>query len=106
MQTIELNGRPIAVMGGSRNQAEEFAGGDGFRTDLLTFLDSDGCPLWDGQGVFFPSVRDALTEEVAVFERSLTWAITGNKAHQNDPADWLVFLMDVREIVDAATAGS
>ena len=61
MQTIELNGRPIAVMGGSRDQAEEFAEGDGFRTDLLTFLDSDGCPLWDTRGQLIV-IRHALVK--------------------------------------------
>ena len=35
MQTIELNGRPLAVMGADCEGVEEFAEGDGFRTDLL-----------------------------------------------------------------------
>lgn len=104
MQTIELNGRPIAVMGGSRDQAEEFAETDAFRANILTFVHDTGRPVWDGQGVFSPSVRDALSEEVAIFERSLTWATTANRVGQGDPTDWLVFLMDVRETAeDAAT---
>ena len=97
MQTIELNGRPIAVMGGSRDEVEEFAEGDGFRADLLAFVDRDDRPLWDGRGAFSPAVREALPEEAAIFDRSFGQAVAAGEADLDDPGDWLAFLMDVRD---------
>ena len=99
-QTIELNGRAIAVMGGSREQVEEFAEGDGFRADLLSFMDSDGRPLWDGQGIFAPSVRPAMRDEAAAFQLSFTDAAATGEADADDSSDWLVFLIDVHEALE------
>lgn len=105
MQTIELNGRPLAVMGGDCESVEEFAEGDGFRADLLLFVDEDGHPLWDGKGVFSTTVRDPLPEEVAAFEHSFAWAAAAGDADLNDPGDWLVFLLEVHDTTeDAAPA--
>lgn len=101
MQTIELNGRPLAVMGRDHNAVEEFADSDGFRADLLSFVHEDGRPLWDGKGVFSASVRDPLPEEAAVFERSFAWATAAGKADANDPGDWLVFLVEVRDTTES-----
>jgi hypothetical protein len=84
MQTIELNGRPLAIMGGDYDAVEEFADSDGFRADLLSFADEAGLPLWDGKGVFAPVVRDPLPEEAAVFERSFAWAMAAGEADADD----------------------
>lgn len=100
MQTIELNGRPLAVMGGNRDDVEVFAESDGFRADLLSFVDEDGRPLWDGQGVFSPTVRDPVSEEAAVFERSFAWATSAGEANPNEPGDWLAFLIEVRDTTE------
>jgi hypothetical protein len=100
MQTIELNGRPLAVMGGDHEAVEEFAEGDGFRADLLSFVDEAGHPLWNGKGVFSTSVRDPMPEEAAVFERSFAWAMAAGKADADDPGDWLVFLVEVRDTTE------
>ena len=97
MQTIELNGLPLAVMGGSRDEVEEFADGDGFRADLLAFVDEDGRPLWDGKGVFSTCVRDPQVEEAEVFNRSFAWAAAAGEAELDDPGDWLVFLIEVSD---------
>ena len=97
MQTIELNGRPIAVMGGDHEQVEEFAESDGFRADLSVFLDEDDRPLWDGQGVLSPSIRPATAEETAAFHWSFEDAVAAGEADVGDPADWLMFLVDVHE---------
>ena len=102
MQTIELNGRPIAVMGGSREQVEDFAESDSFRADLLALLDSNNRPIWDGQGVFSPSVRGASPDEAAAFQQSFTDAVAAGEADIDDPADWLMFLVDVREADERA----
>ncbi len=102
MQTIELTGRPIAVMGGSREQVGEFAESDGFRADLLAFMDSDNRPLWDGRGVFSPMVRDASSDEAVAFQKSFTDAVAAGEADIDDPADWLMFLVDVREADEGA----
>ena len=91
MQTIELNGRPIAVMGGSRDEA------DGFRAALLAFVDRDDRPLWDGRGALSPAVREALPEEAAVFDHSFGRAAAAGMADLDDPGDWLAFLMNVRD---------
>ena len=100
MQTIELNGRPLAVMGGDREGVEEFAEGDGFRADLLSFVDEDGQPLWDGKGVFSTTVRDPLPEEAAAFKRSFAWATAAGEADVDDPGDWLVFLLEVQDTTE------
>ena len=105
MQTIELNGRPLAVMGGDREGVEEFVDGDGFRADLLSFADEDGQPLWGGKGVFSTTVRDPLPEEATVFEQSFAQATAAGKADVDDPGDWLVFLIEVHDTTeDAAPA--
>jgi hypothetical protein len=100
MQTIELNGRPLAVMGGDHDAVEEFAEGDGFRADLLSFVDEDGLPLWDGKGMFSASVRDPLPEEAAVFEVSFALAVAAGDADEHDPGDWLVFLVEVHDTTE------
>ena len=102
MQTIELNGRALAVMGGSHDNVEEFVEGDGFRADLLSFVDEEGQPLWDGQGPFSPVVRTPLPDEATVFERSFAWATAAGEADANDPADWLVFLVEVRDTTEVS----
>ncbi len=104
MQTIELNGRSIAVMGGSCEQAEEFIESEGFRADLMSFVDGDGRPVWDGRGVFAPSVRPALPDEVTAFRQSFENAIIAGDADGDDPADWLMFLVDVREASEGGTS--
>ncbi len=102
MQTIELNGRPLAVMGGDHDTVEEFAESDGFRADLLSFVDEDGHPLWDGKGMFSPVVRGPLPEEAAVFKRSFAWATAAGEADKDDPGDWLVFLIEVHDTTEDA----
>ena len=104
MQTIEPNGRPIAVMGGDHDQAEDFAESDGFRADLSVFLDRDGRPLWDGLGLFSPSIRPAMAEETAAFYWSFTDAVAAGEADAGESADWLMFLVDVHGANDGAEA--
>jgi hypothetical protein len=84
-------------MGGDHDAVEEFAEGDGFRADLLSFVDEDGRPLWDGKGVFSASVRDPLPDEAAVFEISFALAVSAGDADEHDPGDWLVFLVEVHD---------
>ena len=102
MQTIELNGRPLAVMGGDHDAVEEFAEGDGFRADLLSFVDEEGRPLWDGKGVFAPVIRDPLPDEGALFEVSFALAVTAGEADKDDLGDWLVFLVEVRDTTEVS----
>ena len=97
MQTIELNGRPIAVMGASHDHVEEFAESDAFRADLLDFVDGDGRPVWDGKGAFLPAVRPSSPEETAAFRQSFTAAIEAGEADAGDPGDWLMFLIEARD---------
>ena len=97
MQTIELNGRPIAVMGCDHDAVEDYAYSQGFRSDLLALMDRENRPLWNGQGVLSLSVRNALPEEAAIFDRSFSQAVVENEADPDDQGYWLAFLMDVRD---------
>ena len=95
MQTIEINGRPIAIMSGSRLEIEDFAEGDIFRFDCLISKDEAGGPLWDGTGKFAPYIRDPFPEEVAVFERGFAKALAEGEADAEDRDEFLVFLVSI-----------
>ncbi len=95
MQTIELSGRAVAVMGGSRGRVRESVGSDGFRADMLSSMDRDGRSPWDGQGILPPSVRPAMPEGAVAFQLSFADAVATGGA--DDPADWPMSLVDVRE---------
>ena len=43
-----------------------------------------------------------MPEEAAVFERSLAWATAAGEADADDPGDWLVFLVEVRDTTEVS----
>jgi hypothetical protein len=63
MFTLEIGGRPVAVLNlPTVADAEELLGDKEFRNDL-TALQSEGRPLWDGQAAM--SLREATADERA-----------------------------------------
>ena len=97
MFTLEIGGRPVAVLNlPTVADAEELLGDKGFRNDL-TALQSEGRPLWDGQAAM--SLREATADERAEFENSA--------ADEDDEEDggFVMFLVDVTEAEDPSNTG-
>ena len=67
MFTIEIGGKPIAVVDAIESDARELLEQSEFRDDL-TSLTSGGKPLWDGKAAL--TMRPATPEEVDEFEDS------------------------------------
>ncbi|MCQ4160631.1 hypothetical protein NON00_11905 [Roseomonas sp. GC11] len=67
MFTLEIGGRPIAVIGTEEEDAQDLVANPAFREDLLRLL-SDDQPLWDGQAEL--RLRPATEEEIAEFDES------------------------------------
>ena len=67
MFTIEIGGKPIAVVDAIEADARELLEQSEFRDDL-TSLTSGGKPLWDGKAAL--TMRPATPEEVDEFEDS------------------------------------
>ena len=89
MFTLEIGGRPVAVLNlPAIADAEELLGDQEFRDDL-TALQSEGRPLWDGQAAM--SLREATADERAEFENSA--------ADEEDDEDggFVMFLVDVTD---------
>ena len=104
MQTIEINGRAIAVMGGSHDEVDDFARGPVFESDMLTFTDQNGRALWDGRGKFDPYIRECFPDEVAAFERGFAKARA--EGETEDRESWLVFLVKLVDPTDDADGDS
>ncbi len=87
MFTLEIGGRPVAVLNlPTIADAEELLGDQEFRDDL-TALQSEGRPLWDGQAAM--SLRKATGDERAEFENSA--------ADEEDDGGFVMFLVDVTD---------
>ncbi|WP_159994160.1 hypothetical protein [Roseomonas sp. 18066] len=67
MFTLEIGGRPIAVIDTDEEDARELVDSAPFRGDLQRLLSEDK-PLWDGTAPL--TVRAATEEEIAEFEAS------------------------------------
>jgi hypothetical protein len=88
MFTLEIGGRPVAVLNlPTVADAEELLGDKEFRTDL-TALQSEGRPLWDAQALM--SLREATGDERAEFETSAV-------AEEDDDGGFVMFLMNVTD---------
>ncbi|WP_191059756.1 hypothetical protein [Geminicoccus harenae] len=95
MYTLEIAGRPVAVVDvPTRDEAEAWLNDEAFQEDLMV-LEHEGQPLWDGQAEL--RLRAATDEERSVFEDSMG---------DNDPGDdddgeaFVVFLVDVTDPAD------
>ena len=89
MFTLEIGGRPVAVLNlPTVADAEELLGDKEFRNDL-TALQSEGRPLWDGQAAM--SLREATADERTEFENSAA------DEDDDDDAGFVMFLVDVTE---------
>lgn len=67
MFTLEIGGKPIAVIDSTEEDARELFESEEFKEDLLG-LESDGKPLWDGKAKLL--VRAANAEEKAEFDEA------------------------------------
>jgi hypothetical protein len=91
MFTLEIAGRPIAVISAaSRQDAEAWLSDEDFREDLQT-LEHDGRPLWDGTAAL--SVREASQEEAAEAQD----ALSGDEEDDPDEDEFMVFLVAVTD---------
>jgi hypothetical protein len=90
MFTVEIAGRPTAIINASQEEAEEWFESEPFKDDLMV-LETDGRPLWDGSAPRY--LRRAFPEEVAVFERAFAKAVGDGSANPQDEDGYLVFLV-------------
>lgn len=65
MFTLEIAGRPIAVIGAEEEDARDIVESEAFQADLRRLL-HDAMPLWDGKAPL--TLRPANEEEVAEFQ--------------------------------------
>ncbi|PWC28528.1 hypothetical protein [Teichococcus aestuarii] len=65
MFTLEIAGRPIAVIGADEEEARDIVESEAFQADLRRLL-HDATPLWDGQAAL--TLRPATEEEAADFQ--------------------------------------
>ena len=88
MFTLEIGGRPVAVLNlPTVADAEELLGDKEFRNDL-TALQYEGWPLWDGQAAM--SLREATGDERGEFESSAA-------DEDDEDGSFVMFLMDVTD---------
>jgi hypothetical protein len=101
MFTLEIQGRPVAVLNlPNAADAEELLGDKEFRKDL-TALQYEGRPLWDGQALL--SLRETTADERAEFERFL--ADEEDASEDDDEGGFVMFLVDVTEPQDSSNTG-
>ncbi|MCI0756346.1 hypothetical protein [Teichococcus vastitatis] len=67
MFTLEIGGKPVAVIDAEEGDAREIIESEAFREDLQR-LRTKGTPLWDGQASL--NLRPASEDEMAQFDDS------------------------------------
>jgi hypothetical protein len=65
MFTLEIGGRPVAVIAADEDVARRFLEGERFKRDMTRWL-IDGRPVWDGRAPF--RTRPASKAEIAAFK--------------------------------------
>ncbi|HEY7764058.1 MAG TPA: hypothetical protein VG758_04175 [Hyphomicrobiaceae bacterium] len=65
MFTLEIGGKPVALIQADQTEAREFFEAETFRQDMQRWV-SDGKPVWDGHAEF--SIRPAADEEIQHFK--------------------------------------
>jgi hypothetical protein len=94
MYTLEIAGRPVAVLDvPTQDEAEAWMNDEAFQADLLV-LEHEGAPLWDGQAEL--RVRAATDDERLVYEDSMR----DNDPSDDDDGEAVVFLVDVTDPAD------
>ncbi len=98
MFTLEIAGRPVAVLSvPTRADAEEWLGDEEVRQDL-TILEHEGKPLWDGRAAL--QFREATPSERSEFESALEEDEPdghGNTGAEDDDTGFVMFLVDVTD---------
>jgi hypothetical protein len=67
MFTLEIGGKPTAIMNTGEEDARAILEGEGFQEDLKRLKTPDG-PVWDGKAPL--NLRPSSAEEIAEFEDS------------------------------------
>jgi hypothetical protein len=106
MFTLEIAGRPVAVLNlPTRGDAEDFLSDEEFREDL-TMLQHEGQPLWDGEAEL--RLREATLDERTEFAS----AIAVEEPTEEDDAieeegepGFVMFLVDVTDPDDPTDTG-
>jgi hypothetical protein len=65
MFTLEIGGRPTAIIDADERGARELFEGEVFKTDMQRWL-TDGQPIWDGRAEL--RIRPSSENEIAEFE--------------------------------------
>jgi hypothetical protein len=86
MFTLEIGGRPTAIINTSKEDAQAILDGEGFQEDLRR-LKTDDVPLWDGKAAL--TLRPATEEEMAEFEESEE----DDEEEEEDDAATILFLV-------------
>ena len=90
--TVEVSGRPVIVFSDDdRARAEELVAST-IGPELLVFEEA-GTPVWDGEDEL--TVRGAVPEEVARWERGLPGAQRPDGPGEPVPEGYAVFLIEV-----------
>lgn len=103
--TVVVSDRPTAAFSAANEQEAHQALEDeyGVRDDLMVLEDEQGQPLWSGdeEALF---VRQATPEEYRIWRLSYAEVQDDPDFAQmddrDDPAEWLVFLIPVRDPTD------
>jgi hypothetical protein len=65
MFTLEIGGRPTAIMDSNEDEARQLFESEDFKTDMQRWM-SDEQPIWDGQAEI--RIRPSTEDETAQFE--------------------------------------
>lgn len=92
MFTLEIAGRPVAVIGGEEEEARDIVESEAFQDDLRRLL-HDAVPLWDGAAEL--SLRPASEEEIAEFEAD--FAEEEDEDEDDEEALEVMFLVPIND---------
>jgi hypothetical protein len=87
MFTLEIGGKPVAMIHANKTQALAFLEAEFFKRDMQRWL-TNGKPIWDGEAEF--NVRPSSAEEIAHFKGPDPYPPHG--ASEDDPV--VVLLID------------
>jgi hypothetical protein len=97
MHTLEIAGQPIAIMSGTKNEAEELFNEEDFRSDLIVLGIVHETRRVDQMAKFV--VRKSLPEEDFVFEKDFARALAAGETAAADKKCYSAFLIQVGEML-------
>ena len=96
MHTVEIAGKPIAIINSPKDEGEAWFNDESFKSDLLVLQTADREPLWDGETELL--VRRSFAEDVSIFEKGFAKTLVHGDADREDEEGYLVFLVPVRQL--------